>query len=843
MSRIDLEEFYKAPEAHPLWERQINLELYMLRKGAEAFRSKLQDATKHNELTRMAPHRRLMQQMIEPTAQYIIKWKEEVATRRGVRPVALALLNMIDPHVASLITVRTLLDQIGASTGTRSLTGIAQQIGLSIEHECKIEEWIRLDPKAFHSINKNQKKEGSTPVHIRRVNINLYNKLAAKDVQWEEWTNEQHIRVGLQLLDSVIQATRAFEVVPDPKHDRMKRRGFKRPSLIVSPTEATATWLSDALATAEVLHPHYLPTIIPPRRWTSPKRGAYWSKFVRTPLMIRFRASQQGQHKRAIDEFMALDMKGPYGALNMVQEVGWKVNHRVLEVAKRLWQRGKGEAGLPISKPVEMPAKPHDIATNKETRRAWKIAASKVHGINARMFSQTLTAKRTLDIAEMLAGDTFYFPHMYDFRGRMYPIPVALQPQGQDLARGILTFADGKCVDGAEGWLAVQVANTWGHDKISYEERLQWVEKNREMFERIAEDPIANKEWMQADSPWQALAATFEIAAMWGHGAGYISSLPIRVDGTCNGLQHLAIMSGDAEVARAVNVLPSEQPEDIYQRVADAATEILRGPQEETIRGADKEEDLAGEWLRITEGRLPRSLAKRPVMILPYGGTMQAFTDYTWDWLEENEKPSWGTLDKFKMATFMSRLLWRVVQDRMNGPMRVMRWLRETATVAASGGAPLYWTTPAGFVVRHFYGEMKTKQLMTKLDGRHIQLRLYSPTDDLNKKDQARGIAPNFVHSQDASVLIGCVQACRAEGVESVTTIHDSFGTVAADMGKLGAILRECFILNYSEDVLGAFQDSCRNVTPKVAESRLTEAPRCVGFDVEAIRDSDYFFA
>lgn len=843
MSPSELEDFYKNPEAHPLWERQINLELYMLRRGAEAFRSKLDQATKDKELTRIAPQRRLMQQMIEPTAQYLVKWKKDVVKKRGVRPVALRLLEKLDPEIASLIAVRAILDQLGGQRMV--LTAVAREIGLNIEHECKMNEWIALDPKAFHAINTNQKKEGSTPRHIRRVNINLYNKFAAKDVAWDEWSDEQQLRVGLQMIDCIVQATRAFEIIPSPLMDRLKKRGKRRPSFIVAPTDATAKWLSDALGAAEVHHPQYLPTIVPPRRWTSPKRGGYWSKFVRSPLMIRFRASQQGQYKRAIDEFMALDMRGPYEALNAVQEVSWKVNRKVLDVAQRLWERGQGEAGLPVSKPLELPAKPHDIATNKDSRRKWKIEASKVYSINARMFSQTITAKRTIGIAEMLKEDTFHFPHMYDFRGRMYPIPMALQPQGQDLARGILTFAEGKPVDGAEGWVAVQVANTWGHDKVSYEERLQWVEKNRPLFERIAEDPIANREWMAADSPWQALAAIFEIVAMWAHGPGYVSSLPIRIDGTCNGLQHLAILSGDADVAKAVNVLPSDKPEDIYQRVADAMTEALR-EEAETVRGADSEKDslaLIEAWLRITGGRLPRSLTKRPVMILPYGGTATAFTEYVLDWLEENQKKEWGEVNHFKMATFLSRRLWHVVQTRMDGPMRIMRWLRDTAKVAASGGAPLYWTTPAGFVVRHFYGVMAKKMLVTKLDGRRVDLKIYTPTDAMNKNDQARGIAPNFVHSQDASILIGCVQACRAEGIGSLTTIHDSFGTVAADMGKMGSILRECFVVNYSEDVLGAFEEACRTVTPEAAKEKIVAAVRSNEFNVEDIRASDYFFA
>lgn len=831
------DEFFKNPSQHPLWERQVALELHMLRRGAEAFREAYREAARAGELTRLGPHRRLMETMIEPVAQFLVAQADEIKKRKGRPPVAVRLLAGLDPMVASLIAVRTILDQMASQR--LELLAVARSIGLTVEHESKISRWAEHNPEQFYSINKSQKKEGSTPRHIRRVNINLYNKFAAKDIAWEEWTDEQKLHAGLYLIDAVIRATGVVQVGDKPSSSRgTGRQKIRSPSRILALSDKASTWLADALEVAEVLQPHYLPTLIPPRRWATPKSGGYWSKFVRVPLLIRFRVSQQGQKKRAIDEFMALDLSGPCEALHIAQEVPWKVNRRVLDVAQELWRRGMGEAGLPISKPLELPAKPIDIATNREARTVWKREASRIYGLNAKSLSKTIQARRTLDIAEMFKDEErFYFPHMFDFRGRMYPIPDALQPQGQDMARGLLTFVEGKPVDGAEGWLSVHVANTWGHDKISFEERLAWVEQSREMLERIADDPMSNREWMAADSPFQALAAAFEIVAMWRHGPGYVSSLPIRVDGTCNGLQHLAILAGDEEVARAVNVLPNDKPADIYQEIADATTKAL---QEDTDAEAIP---LRDAWLRITDGRLPRSLTKRPVMILPYGGTMQAFTSYTLDWLEDNRNEHWGQIDEFAMAAYMSKKMWSTVQQRMPGPMQIMRWLKNTAAAAAASHAPLYWTTPCGFVVRHFYGKMRGSKVETKLDGRKLHIKTWQPTDVMSVPDQTRGIAPNFVHSMDASVLIGCIRTCHAENITSITTIHDAFGTVAADMSKLAAVLRECFIANYSYDVLGAFQDVCSAIAPPQKRKDIRSAPEVGTIDLPALRNSDYFFA
>lgn len=54
-----------------------------------------------------------------------------------------------------------------------------------------------------------------------------------------------------------------------------------------------------------------------------------------------------------------------------------------------------------------------------------------------------------------------------DFRGRVYPIPPHLNHLGNDLCRGLLSFARKKPL-GERGlfWLKIQVANLYGNDKV-----------------------------------------------------------------------------------------------------------------------------------------------------------------------------------------------------------------------------------------------------------------------------------------------------------------------------------------------------------------------------------------
>jgi DNA-directed RNA polymerase len=313
-----------------------------------------------------------------------------------------------------------------------------------------------------------------------------------------------------------------------------------------------------------------------------------------------------------------------------------------------------------------------------------------------------------------------------------------------------------------------------------------------------------------------------------------LSSLPIRVDGTCNGIQHLSAMVRDEVGGHSVNLTPGDKPRDIYQDVADKVTAMLE---------ARFQNEFPALWLKVFNGSTPRSVTKRPVMILPYGGTRHAYFDYTMDWLKEND-PQGKDIPVEKRAEAVSYLvtvLWEAVSETVVSAREVMAWLQACAQIAAQTGLPLTWKTPSGFYVRHFYGERERKQIETKIDGQRLQLVKWETTATLDKAAQLKGIAPNFVHSMDASSLVTSVNIAKENGIDSITTIHDAYGTVAADMWKLTACLREGFIATYSEPVLEQYLIFCRDVNSEAAKwpKSLPEGT----LDLQQIRDSDYFFA
>ena len=176
-------------------------------------------------------------------------------------------------------------------------------------------------------------------------------------------------------------------------------------------------------------------------------------------------------------------------------------------------------------------------------------------------------------------------------------------------------FAEGKPLDDkGRWWLGVHGANLFGNDKISLDDRAKWAFDYRPNAVNIASDPYRNLDWTEADDPWQFLAWCFEWAE--AHEEGFVSHLPVGLDGSCNGLQHFSALLRDEVGGAATNLVPAPVPADIYREVAKRAEEILSEVGED-----DPNFWMAQSWLVFG---IDRKITKRSVMTLPYGVTYRS---------------------------------------------------------------------------------------------------------------------------------------------------------------------------------------------------------------------------
>jgi DNA-directed RNA polymerase len=207
------------------------------------------------------------------------------------------------------------------------------------------------------------------------------------------------------------------------------------------------------------------------------------------------------------------------------------------------------------------------------------------------------------------------------------------------------------------------------------------------------------------------------------------------------------------------------------------------------------------------------------------------------------EGPYLGGADNYQSATWLSHVLFSSVSKTVSAAAVAMEWLRDVAQVAASDGLPLWWTTPMGVPILQEYRKQEGIRVNAFWGGQRLRLMIQTDVEGLCSRSQVNGVAPNFVHSLDAAHLQAVALGGKQEGIRHLAVIHDSFGTHAADTGQLSRILRETFVEQYSEDVLGKFYEEMKEQLGEELAAQLPVPPKSGSLDLNLILDAEYTFA
>ena len=811
-------------------DRQIALEEEMQGLGAKRFWDHIHKAKEGQQEASTVYGTELVKRAIAPLSAAIGAYLLR-PTKGGPKSVAYRVLVDADPDVVAYLTVRAVLNGV---TRHDAMQRVAVRIANDVEDEMRF-RLFKTEAKALWGVVKRD-LDGRVYQEQRKrtVLVHSMNKAAKtnKALEWHPWCETDKYHVGAVLLDLLIASTQLVEVktfATSAKKNSLKCE--------VQATATTLAWIEEKCNRCELMSPMYMPMLVPPKPWTTPTDGGYRLVGARPARLVKTSNSNY------IEELQHHDMPVLYAAVNAVQATAWKINTPILAVMKRVWDAGHGGNSLPAREDYPLPPKPADIETNAAARTMWKRAASKIHASNAKLRSKRLQMVKMLYIAEKFQDEAaMYFPHQLDFRGRLYAMPSYLTPQGDDVAKGLLTFAEGKPL-GVAGlrWLLIHAANTFGVDKCSLAARVQWTQDNMRHIDLAALNPLASRWWQEADKPWQFLACCMEVSRAFGH-PEYVCSLPVSVDGSCNGLQNFSAMLRDEIGGAATNLVPADAPNDIYQQVANVALDKV------TADAADvwsEKCDIARRWLRYG---FDRKATKRPVMVLPYGGTLYSSREYLFDYIIERrqggKETPWADDEDFTQAAYLAGHVWNSIGEVVIAARAAMGWLQSVATLAAKDGLPVNWTTPAGLPVLQAYKDTRARKVETMLGGRVIQSILREEVDALDKQKQASGISPNFVHSMDAAALMLCVARCLTVGITSFGMVHDSYGTLPADMDAMAVCLREAFVEMYGHhDVLEEFRASIAAGLSEDNLALLAPVPQRGSLDLSLVIQSQYFFA
>jgi DNA-directed RNA polymerase len=217
--------------------------------------------------------------------------------------------------------------------------------------------------------------------------------------------------------------------------------------------------------------------------------------------------------------------------------------------------------------------------------------------------------KEKISLAEELKKfEQFYFVWLMDFRGRLYPQQTLLNPQAGDLPKSLLLFSKEKELT-QEGlrWFFIHGANTYGEvDKETFDIRVAWIKEHSSEILASAQNYKKEDFWKKAGDPFKFLAFCFEYARYIEEPTGFKTALPIAIDGSNNGFQHIVALLKDKEGAEMVNVLPHYvdsklKVADFYASVAMKLKSLMEEEYQEFEKNKEKYLEKDGLFYKEVE--------------------------------------------------------------------------------------------------------------------------------------------------------------------------------------------------------------------------------------------------
>ena len=129
------------------------------------------------------------------------------------------------------------------------------------------------------------------------------------------------------------------------------------------------------MANAELFSPLAWPMLIPPNNWEPNRPGGYLlNEVMKGHEMVR-----RGNNTRIQGETV-------YKFLNHIQQVAYKLNPFIVEVAETLFERGQQVGKFIPIVDYPLPPKPVDIAENKDSRKEYRRKTAEVMNRQAAVF-------------------------------------------------------------------------------------------------------------------------------------------------------------------------------------------------------------------------------------------------------------------------------------------------------------------------------------------------------------------------------------------------------------------------------------------------------------------------
>ncbi len=275
------------------------------------------------------------------------------------------------------------------------------------------------------------------------------------------------------------------------------------------------------------------PMIVPPKKWTEDESGGLYTYEHKMILTKGFRNVNKPIQRKL---------------LNYLSEQEYKVNPRWSRVLKSAYEEQA-----------------------KEIFEEGENIKAKLKNLDLKM----MEARKRIEFVNQTGGNWYQF-WQFDSRGRIYPRSYVLTTMGAEWEKALclpthsnytpLKLNDKMTIqewfnpkDTVHKWIAVQIANTFGLDKETFQYRVKWVMKNIEnLLEYI---PLADEPNLYENA----------VNALYDHYKGIVSPIMVHLDATNQALQLHSVLMKDEQGALHCNVKPRADGKqgDAYMALAN----------------------------------------------------------------------------------------------------------------------------------------------------------------------------------------------------------------------------------------------------------------------------------
>jgi len=424
----------------------------------------------------------------------------------------------------------------------------------------------------------------------------------------------------------------------------------------------------------------------------------------------------------------------------------------------------------------------------------------------------------------------FYLPVRIDYRGRLYCVSEYLNYQSNELAKSLLLFSKGEIINKTDSraisYLKAYGANCFGNklDKKSWNERTKWVDNNLNSIIKFRNGVLIS----QADNKLLFIAFCFEynrlLQSLNDNDTIYFKTyLPIRLDASCNGYQHLALLSLDHNLAKELNLTKStwnDPPKDLYSYIGACLIGIYSNKLKSNI-----DNDERDSYNRLIKLNILRTLLKKAILTKSYNiSPLELIKDIQVNFEPcDNDQTDQETpfLDKLyrykddhtiilKLKDFnLIRLgIEEILNDDTFKLKKLIKYLNSIAKILTKLNLVISWGSPSGVEVNQSF--LSTKEVRLKpftYSKRTFSLIVPDEGKSYNKSKQIRAFMPNLVHSLDAASLALLVDLYFSssnntpnnENLRNIFSVHDCFGVTANNVENIMDLLKLVYVKIYSE--------------------------------------------